>query len=101
MPYIPPNRRNDLPYEFFGQLRQSKSEPTPGDVNYLIMQIADEYLNIWGLKYEHLNALIGAIECAKLELTRRVVGPYEDEAIDRNGDVFSSTNLPHPSSDEQ
>lgn len=31
---------------------------------------------------------VGVIECAVLEFYRRVVAPYEDEAIKRNGDVY-------------
>jgi len=31
---------------------------------------------------------IGALECAKLELYRRVAAPYEDTKIAENGDVY-------------
>jgi len=40
------------------------------------------------LKYSNLNELIGVLECAKLELYRRVAAPYEDEKALINGDVF-------------
>ena len=37
---------------------------------------------------DELNAAIGVLECAKLELYRRVVAMYEDGKIKENGDVF-------------
>lgn len=33
--------------------------------------------------------VIGCLECAKLELYRRVVAPYENRALKRNGDVYA------------
>ena len=43
-------------------------------------------------KYYHYNQLIGVLECAKLELYRRLVTPYEDIKITDNGDVYGSSN---------
>lgn len=37
--------------------------------------------------YERFNAAMGALECAKQELYRRAIAPYEDAAIKRNGDI--------------
>ena len=90
MPYLHENRRDHLPHRFFDRL---PDDPTEADVNYLICLMADEFLWRWGLKYQHLNKLVGAIELAKLEITRRVIGPYEDDARNLNGDVFHSYNL--------
>ena len=33
------------------------------------------------------------LECAKLELYRRVAAPYEDEKIDQNGDVYDVVKI--------
>ena len=64
---------------------------TPGELNYLITKIADDYLVRKGrLRYAHLNEVIGALECAKLELYRRLVAPYEDQKIAGIGDVYDS-----------
>jgi len=38
-----------------------------------------------------INAIIGALECAKLELYRRVAAPYEDDKIAENGDVYTQS----------
>ena len=84
MPYIPQERRAYLPDLFFHHL---PDEPTAGDLNYLFTVIAKEYLDIRGLRYTHLNDVIGALEGAKLELARRTIAPYEDQAIERNGDI--------------
>jgi hypothetical protein len=45
-------------------------------------------LKAHGTNYALLNELIGVLECAKLELYRRVASPYEDEKIQSNGDVY-------------
>ena len=36
--------------------------------------------------------LVGVLECAKLELYRRLAAPYEDLKIEDNGDVYNATN---------
>lgn len=58
-----------------------------GEVNYIITNICLDYLDKNGLKYENLNALVGVLECAKLELYRRITAKYEDIKIKENGDV--------------
>lgn len=58
-----------------------------GDLNYLISSILDK--TITG-SYKSINAAIGVLECAKLELYRRVAAPYEDTKKELNGDVYSS-----------
>lgn len=32
--------------------------------------------------------MVGALECAKLELYRRIAIPYEEQKIQENGDVY-------------
>ena len=41
-----------------------------------------------GLRYEHLNAVVGALDSCKAEFQRRVVAPYEDKKAGENGDVY-------------
>ncbi len=62
-----------------------------GDLNYLISAIIDQTLTRQGVRYQNLNAIIGALECAKLELYRRVAAPYEDVKIAENGDVYTQS----------
>lgn len=40
--------------------------------------------------YVELNEVVGALESAKLELYRRIVGPYEDKKSAENGDVYGT-----------
>lgn len=60
---------------------------TAGELNYLITTICHEYILDRGLNYAHINEVIGALECTKLELYRRIASPYEDKKILENGDV--------------
>jgi hypothetical protein len=59
-----------------------------GDLNYCFTLIAQNYLKAKGIKYQHINDIIGALEGCKLELYRRVAANYEDEKIVENGDVM-------------
>lgn len=60
---------------------------TRGELNYAITKLIHHYINKNNKKYDTLNDAIGILECAKLELYRHIVGPYEDTKIDLNGDV--------------
>ena len=57
-----------------------------GALNYLFTVLMKGILNN-DKRYATAEQLIGACECAKLELYRREIAPYEDEKIKENGDV--------------
>jgi broad-specificity NMP kinase len=79
MPYITRMRRNSIDYG---------DEPqTAGELNYALTSVINDYLGE-GLSYAKLNEVIGVLECAKLELYRRLAAPYEDTKIQENGDVY-------------
>jgi hypothetical protein len=81
MPYITQERRKAI-------LAGAKPQD-PGELNFAITVLVDSYLEDKGeIRYAHLNDVVGAIDCAKLELYRRVAAPYEDEKIAENGDVY-------------
>jgi hypothetical protein len=93
MPYIP---RDDRPAydqhigELAATLRSQPPDRRKGHANYVITQI----LRIaWGVdspageSYSGYADIIGTLECAKLELYRRQVARYEDQAIEKNGDL--------------
>jgi len=65
-----------------------------GELNYVISTLIDEYLQEYGKNYTNINEVIGVLECAKLELYRRVAAPYEDEKIEQNGDVYDVIKIP-------
>lgn len=78
MPYIDEKSRS----------RAKQTPATPGELNYAITKIIDDYLSRIGVSYSTLNTCVGVLECAKLELYRRVVIPYENKKLDENGDVY-------------
>jgi hypothetical protein len=61
---------------------------TIGEVNFLFTKICKWFIDHNGENYENYDMLIGALECAKLELYRRKVAIYEDKKIQENGDVY-------------
>lgn len=83
MPYITQDRRTELvknPDSFIDNA---------GDLNYVLSALIDNYISKKGKSYAVINEMIGALECAKLELYRRVAAPYEDSKIQQNGDVYT------------
>jgi len=78
MPYIEQRRRDVV----------SKPE-TSGELNFMITELINLYIMDNGKSYSTLNEVIGVLECAKLELYRRVAAPYEDEKMKQNGDVYT------------
>lgn len=82
MPYIIPERRKRL-------VEGNELPDSAGELNYLITKLVDRYIQVHGRNYRTLNEAIGVLECAKLELYRRVAAPYEDEKIKENGDVYN------------
>jgi hypothetical protein len=82
MPYINPEDRLHI-------LADEKSISTPGELNYFISTLINWYINEKGKNYATLNEVIGVLECAKLELYRRIAAPYEDSKIQQNGDVYT------------
>ena len=82
MPYVTKARRKLLAKDGFTHISVA------GDLNYQITKLCLEYMVTKGLCYQVCNDIVGALDGAKTEFQRRVVGPYEDKAIERNGDVF-------------
>jgi hypothetical protein len=83
MPYIKKERRDAI---VSGDAPQDA-----GELNFALTTMVDKYLQNKGdLRYAHINEAVGALECAKLELYRRVAAPYEDEKMKQTGDVYGS-----------
>lgn len=85
MPYVSKEVRSELDDKINYAGRNISSA---GELNYLITNLVQEFIAENGKSYNTLNAAIGALECAKLELYRRVTAKYEDEKIQQNGDVY-------------
>ncbi len=83
MPYITAEART--------RLEKGGKPETAGELNYAITRLVDDYLiQKGGIRYAHLNEVIGVLECAKLELYRRVAAPYEDQKRRETADVYRS-----------
>ena len=79
MPYIDPKTR--------AQLDKVSRPATVGELNYVLTKVCLCYLGAEP-SYSRINDIIGALECCKQEIYRRVAAPYEDRKIAENGDVF-------------
>jgi hypothetical protein len=83
MPYIESERRSEL--------RSGGWRPqTPGELNYVITKYCTEFIEEYGTSYNTLNAVLGVLSAAQLELYRRVVAPYEDVKCKENGDAYTT-----------
>ena len=88
MPYILEADRDKLREATDAIAAAIDASTTAGDLNYMMSLMAKAYVEAKGLRYEHLNAVVGALDSAKAEFQRRVVAPYEDQKIAENGDVY-------------
>jgi len=58
-----------------------------GRLNYFIFKVTKEYIKKAGESYANYRDVIGELECAKLEIERRMLSKYEDKKIKQNGDI--------------
>lgn len=93
MPYIPQHKRTELNDKMDHLLNYIYStHPSIGEINFIISSIINNYIE--GKKDAHMfnynvcNKLIGVLECAKLELYRKVVSEYEEVKINENGPLY-------------
>lgn len=91
MPYIAAERRHafDEYVDAIGDIIE-----TEGEANYVVSRLMNVLLLNSDGKYATHNALIGVLECAKLELYRRNTAPYEDQKIAEHGDLFDHGDWP-------
>ncbi len=93
MPYIRQDKRDEFDVElddFIIQfLETSDSDSIAGRLNYAISSIMGAIINNdERISYSRINELIGVLDCAKMELYRRIAAPYEDDKSRINGDVY-------------
>jgi hypothetical protein len=83
MPYLKQNDRDRFNYGL-----QNLAPKNAGDLNYIFTKVIEQYLKEkFPIEYSHLNAIVGALESAKLEFYRRFMAKYEEEKIQQNGDI--------------
>lgn len=85
MPYILPEAR--------AEIDRGRAPATPGELNYAITRLVDAYIARQGpVRYAAVNEAVGVLECAKLEVYRRLAAPYEDRKCAENGDVYRTAS---------
>ena len=89
-------RRSNMPYITQADRERMASDinslshsiSTVGELNYDVTQLCRRFLINSQGKYADYNAIVGTLECAKLEFYRRAVAAYEDKKIAEQGDVY-------------
>ena len=81
MPYIKPETRSKV---------ESQGALGSGELKYQVTRVIEKYRATHDDSYQTFNDIIGALEGAKLEFSRRVVAPYEDRKRRENGDVYAA-----------
>ena len=88
-PYIKKDRRIELNPEI--EILIDKAQRV-GELNYIITRILDGYILKFagkeGIDYSAINAIMGVLECAKLEFYRRRAVEYESRKCKEQGDVY-------------
>ena len=89
MPYIPNSQRADIDADLL-ELGLDFTPENAGELNYITTEFINNHLNTHGLCYANLNAMIGALECCKMELYRMIGALYEDAKALENGAVYTA-----------
>ena len=90
MPYIPQNDRKKIALVNLSDDNLIFTPENAGELNYVVTKFIDNYLEKNGVRYRYINEMIGALECCKLELYRRIASPYEDVVMRKNGDAYAT-----------
>jgi len=85
MPYIKQEQRSVFD-QHIGEMRGTIKNC--GQLNYVITCLCRDYVREYGMHYSTLNEVVGVLECAKLELVRRLINGYESDKAKENGDVY-------------
>lgn len=95
MPYLPEDHKIEI--EKVCDLEHTAAylaSKTPADfagainyVNFVILKRRIAASDGQFKRYFTFAAWVGTLVCCILEAYRRIIGPYEDEAIKKNGDV--------------
>jgi len=91
MPYIKEENRNKIDYaieELVEQFRNEIGWSDTGAANYTITRVILGCMKpVNGWTYDSLSDVIKTLECAKLEIIRRLLDKHENNAIIKNGDL--------------
>lgn len=82
MPYIAPENRPEM--DRVVELMKEVGVQANGDLNYILYKYCKETVKPG---YGRLKNYCGELRQCATEVERRILGPYENECITRNGDV--------------
>lgn len=85
MPYINSDAR--IQYAEFRKELKELFIHNSGELNYLLTLVIKRYHLTNPDNYQTLNDIVGALEGAKMEFSRRVIIPFEHQKLMTNGDV--------------
>jgi len=88
MPYITRDLREKLDPQIetiIWVIKHLNVSDYAGVLNYVITRIIGHFTF---KSYSSINRAIGVLECAKLELYRRLAAPHEDQKMKENGDCY-------------
>jgi hypothetical protein len=85
MPYLAEKVREEL--------TRGRRPTTVGELNFILTWQLESYWFQRGESYQTYNDLLGAIEGAKLELYRTLIGPYESSKALMNGALASQPDI--------
>jgi len=83
MPYIEQSKRGLL--EGIVKLMADRNVKADGDLNYVLFAYCKRFVP---RSYNNLKNFCGELRQCATEIERRILGPYEDEKIKENGDIF-------------
>lgn len=83
MPYIPQKTRKEMDKVI--ELMKKLGVKANGDLNYIIYAFCKRNVKP---SYNNFKNFCGELRQCATEIERRLLGPYEDEKIQENGDVL-------------
>ncbi len=84
MPYIVDEKREQIDLLVDNLIDKLDTMGITGNLNYVLFRMAKNLCH----DYATHSAFIADLECAKLEIYRRLTVPYEETKIIENGDVL-------------
>lgn len=100
MPYITKDLRRKFkaPLEdLIAQVREQEPTKQDGCLNYLVSELVSRSVKpSSGWRYNTLHRAYGVFTAAAAEFYRRLMVPYEDKAIQANGDTQGYHDAVHP-----
>lgn len=92
MPYLKEENKFEIDTnggnDIYNKFEKMKPEELAGAINYLNFKIVKTWIRANGKRYWILALIGGTLLFCIFEIYRRIVAPYEEECIEKNGDVY-------------